>query len=392
MHLGCGGLCAASRQTLKTQLMPMAEEKKFSGPCLDPPGPWLYPPGPQLNPAASRCEKPSKSDSHIPHPLPPCHTRREGLQVLIRLGFGFQLQLCACRALISWHGILVPCADSPMRKISIPVRWGIAALISCTIVQATACAVLLSSQAWIAAALFGFHSLSCVVLTVCVIAAHALTAVKVKPGPSTRSSGLSADLFNTGSNTGVRVAFDDKTENQSRDSIIDHDNHDNHDPVRPLGSSKLLAWSLVLIIVAADVLWALCGVRSFWFVISLGLIPTQPRGPIVVIPVGLLTCTALLSTATWLRLGPTESTLSLPLVLQILVLDAASALLPSLLLLMPLFSTQPHSDVYGDSGSWGTRSPKYGMSLSMDVTDSDFRKGPPSPMFRRSRQVFHRPL
>ena len=184
----------------------------------------------------------------------------------------------------------------------------IAVLIFCAIAHAVACVMVLHGNNIIMATLFGFQSLGCMALTVY---AGVHTLRNAKPGKSSTSAWMLQDGDWVGSEADTAARY---VESHG----IDVDATDEGLTARwctpptnswgpaSLQRSRCWIWLFVVIIGGVDVLWALCGVRSLWFVATLGHIPGGTQGPTAALAVGVIVCTVLLSmgpavnTATWL--------------------------------------------------------------------------------------------
>ena len=258
-----------------------------------------------------------------------------------------------------------------------------ALLICCAITHAAVCVMALHSnntKTKLMGTLFGLQSLGCIVLTV-YAGVHILRYARPRRRP--------------------RFAWSQKTDSADYlESSLDQalaEPSTNSCPMASLQRSACWTWLFVLVVGGVDVLWALCGVRSLWFVATLGHIPGGTRGPPAALVVGVIVCTVLLSmspavsTATWLDLPA--------------LVEVGCALLPSLFSLAQLVSADappqrsPHS------------SPRHSMSRSSQShchSRSSLRqpRSPVSPSRdsviqdisflvmkdRRIRQSVHKPL
>ena len=235
--------------------------------------------------------------------------------------------------------------------------WLIASLFLFAATHAGVCVVLFVLQELAPAVLFGSQSVLCLLLTASFMLIH-------RPATWRASSSRKVACYSP-------QRFDDPSEflrGGSRLHLVDTDpDSPTSVPVAaagrrrsgPNGPSGAAEWStgmtwptwlLVLNVVSTDVLWALCGVRSSWFLVLLCAIPKRGRAPLAVLGVALVGCTALFSAWQRLVIASTAAT-TMPLGLQVLAVDVSSTLLPSLLLLAqlaaaPAEAQQSRSSVY----------------------------------------------
>ena len=262
----------------------------------------------------------------------------------------------------------------------------LASLIFCAVTHAAVCVTALHSNKTkikIMGTLFGLQSLGCMALTV-YAGVHMMKYAKAGRKKRTSAWSLHSDSARYLENSADVDAMDEALTEQW------HFPHTNSFPLASLEGSGCWTWLFVLIVGGVDVLWALCGVRSLWFVATLGHIPSGTQGPTAALVVGVVVCTVLLSmspamsTATWLDLRG--------------LVEVGCALLPSLLLLAQLASagappqiSRAHSSVCHSPLGSPPRSRHKGfmprsstvqesMSMSMSLKD------------RRIRQSVHKPL
>ena len=102
-------------------------------------------------------------------------------------------------------------------------------------------------------------------------------------------------------------------------------------------------WLVTLNIVSTDVVWALCGIRSFWFLLVLSKVPKRVRGPIALVAVALVLCSVLLGIGRGLKMGLLGVSIARIFgrnCVEMVVIDVVNTLLPSLLFLAQLVAVE----------------------------------------------------
>ena len=228
-----------------------------------------------------------------------------------------------------------------------------ASLIFCASVHAVVCAMLLHGNKILMGTLFGIQSLGCVVLTAfpvvhCLMHAH-------RP----RRRWTDPEIYLTGRCFSQRHIIRTDASGEEFVQQAPETSTTSYDP------TGCWMWLLVLLVGVGDVLWALCGVRSCWFVVTLSPIPAGARAPMAALAVGVIVSTVLLgmghTVATVTSLGP-----------QVLV-EVGCVPLPCLLLLAQLASR-------------GAAPPSPG-SPRCSPSPSASGSAPPSPKGRRLEEV-----
>ena len=235
----------------------------------------------------------------------------------------------------------------------------VASLTVFAITHGAMCAALLFHSGIAVGILFGCLSLACVALTL-----HLAVQVWGQPPSSPRSP----------------MVYDSSQQEVRDESGVYENTNGDSDVLDGLtkaiwAGQKVVnlktwwVWCFVAAIAAADVLWALCGLRSFWFVILLAEIPKGMRGPVAAaLVVTLLASTAVLTTNHALSLPTSSHMPRPPTVLQVGAQDAGCALLPGLLLLAQVFFAS--SGVPGFKAT--NRGVKFLMSPPREKSNDDF--------------------
>ena len=238
-----------------------------------------------------------------------------------------------------------PPSSAPTTTFTWAVCWLLAAVTVCFAIHGGMSAMLWHLQP-VVAVLFGVQSLVCVAVICCLVLLGTRERTESKQMLNHRSSSMNGLLFRDRSRSfsAARGKYCEPSTPSRLLAFLGEETtpvpnppstarFDGMDGVKLLKQHVWLAWALVLTVAGADLLWALCGIRSFWFAIAPPALPTQCRAAMLLLMGNLVACTALLSGAELVSLrhqGP------LPGPWRTAVLDLGSCVLPGVLSLVQL--------------------------------------------------------